>query len=140
MKSALPLFALLATGCAPSAPQVEVSDAWARATAPGQSSAAVYATIANGGSADHLVEVSTSGATAMLHRSDNENGIARMRTLSELAIPAGGSVALAPGGAHIMLTGLSAPLAIGARFPLTLRFAKAGPRPVTVAVVTAGAR
>lgn len=141
MKSALSFFALcLAPGCAPSASRVDVSDAWARATAPGQSSAAVYATIANGGSADQLVEVSSKGAMAMLHRSDNENGVARMRMLSQVAIPAGERVTLAPAATHIMLTGLSAPLAAGASFPLTMRFAQAGPRTVSVTVVAPGAR
>jgi len=129
-----------ATSCAPAAPDIAVNDAWARATAAGQSSGAVYATIANRGAADQLVGVSSEAGTAMLHRSDQEGGVARMRMVSEVPIPAGGEVALAPGGTHIMLTGLAAPLAIGTDLPLTLRFAKAGPRTVRVAVVAAGAR
>lgn len=132
--------AALTASCAAPSPKIDVSDAWARATAPGQSSAAVYATIRNRGDADRLVEVSSGVGAAMLHRSDHQGGVARMRMLSEMAIPADGSVALAPGGTHVMLTGLGAPLAVGAEFPLTLRFAKAGQRSVTVAVVAAGAR
>lgn len=130
----------LTASCAPAAPDIAVGDAWARATAPGQSSGAVYATITNRGAADRLVEVASEAGTAMLHHSDNIDGIARMRMLTELAIPADGKVDLAPGNTHIMLTGLAAPLAIGAEFPLTLRFAKAGPRTVKVEVVAAGAR
>lgn len=132
-------FALTAS-CAPGAPDIAVRDAWARATAPGQSSGAVYATIVNRGAADRLVGVTSGTGTALLHRSDRQGGVARMRMLSELAIPAGSSVALAPGGTHIMLTGLAAPLAGGGDFPLTFRFALAGPRTVTVAIVAAGAR
>ena len=130
----------LAAGCAPGAPDIVVSDAWARATAPGQSSAAVYATIANRGAADRMVGIASDGGIAMFHRSDVEGGVARMRMLAEVAIPADGQVVLAPGGTHIMLTGLAAPLAIGTDFPLTLRFAEAGQRTVRVAVVAAGAR
>jgi copper(I)-binding protein len=39
-----------------------------------------------------------------------------------------------------MVMGLKAPLAAGSRFPVTLQFAKAGPRTVQVAVVAAAAR
>ena len=140
MKPALLIALLLTPSCAPRAPDIKVGDAWARATAPGQSSGAVYATIANRGAADRLVGVSSGNGTAMLHRSDNDGGVARMRMLSELPIPAADSVTLAPGGTHVMLTGLTAPLAAGGRFPVTLRFAKSGPRTVSVAVVPAGAR
>ena len=136
----LPMTLALLAGCAPAAPEIAVSEAWARATAPGQSGGAVYATIANRGGADRLVEVTSDAGTAMLHRSDHEGGVARMRMLPDLAIPAGSSVVLAPGGTHVMLTGLAAPLATGSSFPMTFRFAKAGPRTVTVAVVAAGAR
>ena len=131
---------LALAGCDAPPPEIEVSDAWARATAPGQSNAAVYATIANRGGPDRLIGVSSNAGMAMLHRSDNEGGVSRMQMLSDLAIPADGRVALAPGGTHVMVTGLGAPLAVGADFPLTFRFAKAGPRTVKVAVVAAGAR
>ena len=51
--------------CAPTAPQIEVRDPWARATAPGQPSGAIYATIVNRGSADRLVGVASDAGTAM---------------------------------------------------------------------------
>ena len=130
----------LAASCAPRAPEIEVSDAWARATAPGQSNAAVYAKIVNRGGADRLVGVSSSAGMTMLHRSEQEGGVARMRMLSELPIPSGERLVLAPGGTHVMVTGLGAALPAGTDFPLTFRFAKAGPRTVGVAVVAAGAR
>ena len=141
MKFALLSIALvLAAGCAPAAPDIAVSDAWARATAAGQSSAAVYATIANRGGADRLVEVSSEAGTAMLHGSETAGGIVRMRMLSDLAIPADAKVELAPGGTHVMLTGVGAPLAAGRSFAMTFRFARTAPRTVRVAIVAAGAR
>lgn len=141
MKNALlPMVLALLVGCAPAAPDIAVSDAWARATAPGQSGGAVYASIANRGGADRLVGVTSDAGMAMLHGSKHEGGITRMRMLPEVAIPAGASVVLAPGGTHVMLTGLRAPLAAGQSFPMTFRFASAGPRTVTVAVVAAGSR
>jgi copper(I)-binding protein len=134
--------ALLSTACArtPAAPDIAVHDAWARATAAGQSNAAIYATIANRGGADRLVGVSSSAGMAMLHASEASGGMARMRPVADLAIPAGGEVALAPGGTHVMVSGLAAPLRAGATVPLTLTFATSAPRTVDVAVVAAGAR
>jgi copper(I)-binding protein len=139
---ALTAAALLLAGCspAPHGDAISVTDAWARATAPGQTSGAIYATVANDGAADNLVGVSSDAGMAMLHSNDSSGGIARMRMLGDLAIPAGGHVALAPGGTHIMLTGLKAPLVAGGELTVTLRFATAGPRTVKVAIVAPGAR
>ena len=137
---ALSLLLAATASCAPGAPDIQISDAWARATAPGQSSGAVYAMIDNRGGADRLVDVSSSAGTAMLHGSASADGISRMRMLPALPIPASARVELAPGRTHIMLTGLDAPLAAGAKLGLTLRFARAGSRTVEVAVVAAGAR
>ncbi len=135
-----PIIFCIATSCAANAPEIMVSDAWARATAPGQSSAAVYAIIKNNGGPDRLVEVTSETGMPMIHRTEQDNNVARMRMLSDVAVPANEVVALLPGGTHVMLTGLTKPLAAGTSFPLTLRFAKAGPRSVTVIVVAAGAR
>jgi len=63
----------------------------------------------------------------------------RMRPLTALDIPAGHDVTLGPGGAHIMLLGLTQPLREGQSFPLTLSFEHAGPRQVTVVIEKAGA-
>lgn len=46
----------------------------------------------------------------------------RMRPIDRLAIPAHGSVALAPMGTHVMIEGLG-PVAAGSRLTLRLTFA-----------------
>lgn len=118
--------------------EIQISEAWARATVPGQTGGAAYLTIANrGDGADRLVGVSTpAAAESSLHSSSNDGGVMRMRALADgLAIPAGATVRLQPGGNHIMLTGLSRPLAKGGSFPLTLRFERSGERQVKVSVV-----
>ena len=132
--------ALLLAGCAPRAPDIAVTDAWARATAPGQASAAIYAVISNRGGADRLIGVSSAAGMAMLHGNEASGGVARMRMMAELAIPAATGATLAPGGAHVMLSGLKAPLQPGDRLQVTFRFAAAGNRTVDVAIVPAGAR
>ena len=87
----------LLAGCAPRAPDIAVSDVWARATAPGQSSAAIYANIANRGGDDRLVGVSSPAGMAMLHGNEASGGVARMRMKTDLASPAGTGATLAPG-------------------------------------------
>jgi copper(I)-binding protein len=67
-----------------------------------------------------------------------DNGVMKMRQVDGIDLPAGKTVALKPGGYHIMLTGLAQPLAAGQSFPLTLDFAKAGARQVTVSVEKIG--
>jgi copper(I)-binding protein len=42
----------------------------------------------------------------MLHESSIVNGVAQMRMLDSLNIPAGAKLALSPGGKHIMLMGM----------------------------------
>ena len=119
---------------------IEVRDAWARATAQGQPGGAIYATIVNHGGDDTLIGASAPSATmAMIHTSSHVDGVARMRMVDRLAIPAGATVALAPGGTHVMLEGLAAPLVAGQQTTITLRFATADAKQVPVAIVAAGA-
>ena len=119
--------------------QVEVTNAWARATPGNATNGAAYATIQSP-TADRLVSVSTPAAKkAELHTMSMQGMVMRMRPLNGLDIPAGQPVALKPGGEHIMLLGLTHPLREGQSFPLTLDFEKAGARTVTVTVEKAGA-
>lgn len=61
-----------------------------------------------------------------LHTHLHDNGVMRMRQVPEIVIPAQQKVALQPGGLHIMLIDLKAPLKVGDTVPLTLRFETAG--------------
>ncbi|MCW5698182.1 MAG: copper chaperone PCu(A)C [Bauldia sp.] len=108
-----------------SAGALTVTEPWARATPPGAGVGGVYAMIANGSGADiRLTGGSTPMATEVeIHSMSVENNVMRMAEVEGgLPIPAGGAVAFEPGGYHIMLQGLVAPLVEGASFPLTLTF------------------
>ncbi len=134
--SGLVLLALpdLAMAAAPT-----VSGAWARATPPGVSVGAAYLTIAGGSTNDRLVGADTDRATMVqLHTVEGSNGVAAMRQVDGVAVPTGKQVALAPGGTHIMLMGLTRPLVAGETFPLQLRFENAGEQVVQVSVRAAG--
>jgi copper(I)-binding protein len=64
----------------------------------------------------------------------------RMRPVADIPVPANGSVTLQPGGLHLMLIGLTQPLAVGQSVPVTLRFERAGEVTIQLAVQAAGAR
>jgi copper(I)-binding protein len=119
------LFTLVAT---PAMAQITVTDAWTRATAPGAKIAAGYMRIRNASkTADKLVGASSPAAEKVEpHVTVKEGDIFRMREVKAYDIPAGGSFELKPGGAHLMLMNVKAPLKEGDKVPLTLRFEHAG--------------
>jgi copper(I)-binding protein len=141
VSSGIATLALLAiTAGAAAADGPTVSQAWARATAPGVDVGAVYLSIDGGARDDILVAASSSRAAMVhLHTVEESDGVAKMRAVEGIEVPAGKRVVLAPKGTHIMLMGLAKPLVAGETFPLELRFAKAGELDVTVIVRAAGA-
>lgn len=143
-RSILPRLALLAW-CASAAgawaaDAPVVTDAWARATPPGTTVGAAYLTIEGGATADRLVDArSDRAAMVHLHAVEESDGVAKMRGIEAIEIPAGQRVTLAPKATHLMLMGLDGPLVAGQTFVLTLRFERAGELPVTVTVKPATA-
>jgi len=123
---------------------LSIAHPWTRQTAPGQSVGGGFMTITNNGSrADRLISAtSPSSDRVEIHTMLMDGGVMRMRPVSDgLAVPANGRLELKPGGYHIMLIGLKAPLELGKTIPLTLRFERAGAVQVQVKVeaVTYGA-
>jgi periplasmic copper chaperone A len=116
---------------------IAVMQAWTRAS-PGQApNGAVYFVIRNAGpSADVLTGAYCEVAQKTeLHESMMSGAMMQMKPLAEVPIPAGQAVEFKPGGRHVMLMGLKAPLKEGDHFPLTLDFKSAGAQTVEVAVV-----
>jgi copper(I)-binding protein len=105
-----------------------VTGAWARATPPGSPVGAIYLTIDNtGGRADRLLSVTSPRAgSAEVHAIEHDGDLVRMRRVDPLHIAAGERLALAPGGIHVMLMGLTAPLVAGEKVPLVLVFERSG--------------
>lgn len=140
MKRALliPLLALLAACGQGGEPDIKLSNAWARPTR-GDAPGAVYLTIDNkGASDDRLVGAFTDqAAMAMVHQSELVDGVARMRMAGEINVPAGDQVSMVPGGTHLMLEGLRAPLKTGDSFTLVLKFRQSGDHRVKVNVTEA---
>lgn len=109
---------------------------WARPTAPGMPMGAAYLSITNHGkAADALVAASSPVAARVeFHQTTLADGMARMRPLTGIDIAAGATVKIEPGGIHLMLADLKAPLEPGKAVPLVLEFRVAGKITVELSV------
>lgn len=87
-----------------------------------------YLTIMNHGkSADRLKSVSCAcAANVSIHEMKMTGSVASMAMIPSLEIPAGGKVVLAPGGLHLMVMGLKAPIKAGERVQMILTFERGG--------------
>ncbi|MFM9913652.1 MAG: copper chaperone PCu(A)C [Methylophilaceae bacterium] len=113
---------LLCAFCLTANAAVTISDAWARASRPGQEIGAAYMTLSSS-EWSCLTKVSSGAAGAVeIHSMSMDNGVMKMRMLEHLELPAGKPVKLAPGGFHLMLFDLKKPLAAGGSIDLTLTF------------------
>ncbi|HEY1225017.1 MAG TPA: copper chaperone PCu(A)C [Brevundimonas sp.] len=142
----IPAVALIGlTACQPAPPeaelaQVEVTDALCRPTPNGRDVTGCYLTLTSSTN-DRLVSVSSpAAATAQIHEMKTEGGVMQMGEMKDgLPLPAGEAVALKPGGNHIMLMGVTAPLKAGDTVSLTLTFEHAAPYGVRAVVGQPGA-
>jgi Uncharacterized protein conserved in bacteria len=97
---------------------------------------AAYLTIETGGASDRLVAAASPAAARVeLHEHILEDGVAKMREVAAgIPVAPDAPAVLEPGGYHVMLMGLTAPLAEGDAIDLTLTFEAAGEITVTVPV------
>lgn len=105
------------------APLITFDDGWAKAT--DSSMSGVFGTISNPGETDvHLTGVSGElGGSTELHETVPGGGGMMMQEKEDgFQIPVGGELILAPGGNHIMLMELDAPITTGQEITLTLEF------------------
>lgn len=114
---------------------VRIADALCRPTPNGRDMTGCYLTL-TASADDRLVSVASSAAgEGEIHEMKTENGMMSMAELTEgLPLPAGQAVSLAPGGNHIMLMGLTRPLAEGETVVMTLTFENAPSAEVTARV------
>jgi len=142
LSSAVALFGLPAAAHDYTLGSLKIGHPWARATPPTAPSGGGFLTVNNTGTtADRLVSVTSPAAgQVQIHEMKMDGTIMRMRELENgLEIPPGATVALAPGGLHLMMMGLKAPLKEATRVPVTLVFEKAGKIDVELSVMALGA-
>ena len=124
------VFAMLLAAAAPVVQaQVDVREAWVRATVPSARSSGLFMRITSSQDAQ-LVEVRSSAAgVAEIHQMKMDGQMMRMHAVPAIDLPAGQAVNLAAGGYHVMLMDLKQPLNDGDTVPVTLTFEdKAGKR------------
>jgi copper(I)-binding protein len=99
-----------------------------RASLGANPNTAAYLTIVNAGpTPDRLLSVSCAcAASVSAHLSQMHGGMMSMAPAGPVVVPAHGAVSFAPGGLHLMVMGLKAPLQDGAMQEMTLRFQRAG--------------
>lgn len=108
---------------------LEISGGFTRATLPNAPVGGGFLTIANTGSeSDRLVSAQSAIAKqTQIHEMAMEGDVMKMRELKDgLDLPAGETVALEPGGFHLMFMGLNGTIKEGDVIPVTLTFEKAG--------------
>ncbi|RTL44216.1 MAG: copper chaperone PCu(A)C [Burkholderiales bacterium] len=116
---------LMAAACgslflASASAQVVVKDAWVRATVPQQQATGAFMQL-TAAQDSRLVSVSSSAVPIVeVHEMTMDGGVMKMRAIASLPLPAGKTVALKPGGYHVMLMGLKQPMKAGDVLPLSL--------------------
>ena len=132
--------ATAAIAAPPAPPDVRVEHAWIR-WLPANLPAAGYATIVNDSDGVQRLTGASSPdyESVMLHRSRLAEGDSTMEMVDHLDIPAHGSVKLAPGGYHLMLSHAKHALKPGDKVPMRLRFADGSVLQVDFSVLPANA-
>lgn len=139
MKIVVTFLLLAACGQGHTGGPIVVRDAWIREPPP-SSPAAGYLVIENrGGAPVELVAVATEAAAQTeIHVMEHQDDRMTMRQVAKLPIPAGGEVALKPGGTHLMLIELRRPLRDGDEVELALVFGDGTERRIQMPVQKKG--
>ena len=107
----------------PLAAQVAVVvEPWARATVQGQKATGAFMKITSKEGAKLVGASSPAAGVTEIHEMKMDKDVMKMAAVPSLEIPAGKSVELKPGGYHVMLMDLKAPLADKSSVPVTLTF------------------
>ena len=100
--------------------QVEVSRAWVRAAVPGQNATGAFMEITAATDASLVGAASPVARSVEIHEMAIEGNVMKMRAVAKVDLPAGKTVEFKPGAYHIMLLGLTKPLAAGESVPIEL--------------------
>jgi copper(I)-binding protein len=111
-----------------------VEHAWVRATVPAQKATGAFMRIVSHADAWLVAAASPVAASVEIHESSMHDNVMRMRAVPRVPLRANQAFELKPGGHHVMLMGLRAPLNAGEHVPITLTFEDAKGKRSTVEV------
>lgn len=100
--------------------QVKVDDPWVRATVAPQKATGAFMQLTAARPVKVVAASSPVADMVEIHEMKMDDGVMKMRAVDALPLPAGQAVALKPGGYHVMLMGLKAPIKAGETVALTL--------------------
>jgi periplasmic copper chaperone A len=119
MKNLLIALSIALPACALA--QTTVADAWVRGTVAQQTASGLFAKLTSAAGGRLLSAASPVAGVVEIHEMSMDGSTMRMRALKDgLALPAGQTVELKPGGYHVMLMDLRQPLLEGQTVPVTL--------------------
>ena len=109
---------------AAAADMVTVDEPYVRLAPPNAPATAAFMVLKNAGDKDVKVLKADNPASKAteLHTHLNENGVMKMRPVAAIDIKSKGEAVLKPGGLHVMLINLNAPMKEGDIVPITLTF------------------
>ena len=93
-----------------------------RGTVTGQKATGAFMQLKSPADTSLVAVASPVAKIVEVHEMKMEGGMMKMRAVDKLALPAGKTVELKPGGYHVMLMDLAQPLKEGDTVPLTLTF------------------
>ena len=114
--------------------QVTVTDAWVRGTVAGQKATGAFMQLKSPADAALVAAASPVAKIVEVHEMKMEGGMMKMNAVDKLALPAGKTVDLKPGGYHVMLMDLVKPLKEGDTVLLQLTFEDKAGKKQTVEV------
>ena len=100
--------------------QVTVKDPWVRGTVAEQKATGAFMALTAAADSKLVGAASPLAGTVEIHEMAMDQNVMKMRPVAALALPAGRTVELKPGGYHVMLMDLKAPLKAGDAVLLTL--------------------
>lgn len=108
---------------------IQVVEAWARASVEGSRAGAAYVTLLNNNEMDDALLSASSPEYAErveIHQTKTDSsGVMQMLPQERVILPTGVEIGMLPGGTHIMLMGLKQPLVAGYELPIKLTFENA---------------
>jgi copper(I)-binding protein len=120
------------------ASEIEVKDAYVRATPPGLPNSAMFMKVENNSDKDVAILKATSNISKVveLHTHSMKDGVMKMYQVPKIDVKAKSTTELKPGGFHIMLIGLHKPLKVGEEVTFTLEFSNGKTTTITAPIKT----
>ena len=112
----------------PAVAQLTVGDSWIRGTVPQQMSTGAFMQLRSATDAKLIEARSPVAGVVEIHEMKMENNVMRMRAVQSVALPAGRTVDLKPGGYHVMMMDLKQQMKDGDVVPVTLVVESGGKR------------